>query len=406
MEQRCRYGRFLSHFLVFLLSISTTLAASDSQRLSKLKSLASSSKLISFNVDEFERFVEAAPRSYNLFVLLTAHPSICKPCGPMRSQLKKVISDFYSLSGSKRSSKPTFFAELQVSSSEQVFLKKYNVDHVPIFYAFKAGTSRSYPTDLSPDSLDKYPIQSLGLSPNGLKQFINHRSGSRMKVVRGDTQIPFVQSVRTFMPAIILFTIIAALICIVTEAYKNPMLWFFLIVLVYIFSVGGGHYSWIHNTPLAVTNNEGNWQYVAPGSRSQYVAEGFFVSATCVSISVLVILIQEMPSVIPDKGSQTFLGLFMLFMTSIAIGALLALYYLVSGLILCKRIANLPLSSPNLCPNLCFTVLCRSCVRKIIRKCRNIYNTARCKKREVWTPDSGGFRGFAGVGSMKAFVFM
>lgn len=333
------WAKFATLLLVtILLSQFSSLvqADSDSQRLSTLSSLkmdhgAASSNLITFDIDSFEEYVESAPRSYHIFVLFTADPSMCVPCAPMRKQLQQVAMEYENLSQRKKSSKPTFFAELKISASDQMLLQKYGIRHVPLFYVFQSSSSRIYPTVLRDGALDNYPLQQRGMGANQLKEFVNARVGSKLTVVRGGYPIPFKQKVRDFMPVILMSVALAVVIAIATEAYKNPMVWFGLVVLVYIFSVGGGHFSWIHNTPLAYVNQNGGWQFFANGSRSQYVAEGFFVSATCVSISVLVILIQEMPTVIPNKANQAGCGMVMITMTMMAITTLLVMYQFVSS---------------------------------------------------------------------------
>lgn len=303
-------------------------AASDSSRLAQLESLkrSSSSSVIKLSIDSFEKFIESAPRSYTVMVMFNAEPSMCRPCGPMLTQLEKVAKEYESLPPKRKSPKPLFFADLKISPSDQQFLAKYGIRHVPILYSFRAGTSRMFPTSLGDNSPDSYPLQQVGIAANQIKDFVNARTASRLTLVRGGYQIPFVQPVRQFMPLIILVVGLSALFCVVTGAYKSPMLWFGLVMLVYIFSVGGGHYSWIHNQPLVVVNKDGITEYVADGSRSQYVAEGFFVSATCVSISVLVILIQELPLVVPNKSGQTICGMGMIMMTLVAIVSLLRMY--------------------------------------------------------------------------------
>lgn len=321
-------GIVLLSLSLLLLSSTLVHALSDSSRLSELQSMkhSASSRLLKFTIDTFEKYIESAPRSYSIFVLFTADPSMCKPCVPMRAQLEKVAKDYEKLPDKKKSSKPVFFAEIRISPNDQNFLGKYAIRHVPIFYAFRTGSSRTYPKAIEDKSPDNYPTQEVGIQANQMKNFVNARTGARFAIVRGGYQIPFVQTVRAFMPVILMIVGLSALLAVVTEAYKNPMFWFGLVMLVYIFSVGGGHYSWIHNQPLAVVNKDGITEYIAGGSRSQYVAEGFFVSATCVSISVLVILLQELPSVLPDKGGQTVVGLGMVMMTMLAIMALLVMY--------------------------------------------------------------------------------
>lgn len=325
-------GIVLFSLSVLVLSVTVIDALSDSSRLSELQSMkrSASSSLLKFTIDTFEKYIESAPRSYIIFVIFTADQSICKPCGPMRRQIEIIAKDYEKLSDRKKSSKPVFFAEMKISPNDQKFLGKYGIRHVPIFYAFRTGSFRTYPKAIEDKSPDNYPIQEVGIQANPMKEFVNARTGAKFALVRGGYQIPFVQTVRAFMPVILMVVGLSALSAVVTGAYKSPMLWFGVVVLVYIFSVGGGHYSWIHNQPLAVVNKDGITEYIASGSRSQYVAEGFFVSATCVSISVLVILIQELPSVIPNKGGQTMVGLGMMMMTSLAIVALLVTYQFVS----------------------------------------------------------------------------
>jgi len=271
-----------------------------------------------------------APRSYSMFVLFTADSSLCRPCGVVRAQLEKVVKEYYRVPERQRSSKPVYFAELKISPSDQEFLQQYDIKHVPLLYYFASGKSQRFPSGLRMSSPDNFNIEESGFGPNQLKEFVNSRSGSRMNVVRGGYQIPFVQPVRAFMPIILGSVFFFASVAVTTGLYKKPMTWYALVVLVYIFSVGGGHFSWITNAPLVVVNRDGAYEFIAGGSRSQYVAEGFFVSATCVGISVLAILIQELPKVLPQKGAQTIVGLGMVAMMITFIVALLILYHFVS----------------------------------------------------------------------------
>lgn len=305
--------------------------SSDSERLRMLKKESEStrSKVVVISVKEFRAVVEATPRSYSLFVMFSADPSLCEPCAKMREQFKILSSDYSSLSSRKAAKAPAFFVEVKLSSSDVEFLGTYGIKHVPILHHFASGRT-SYPRQLKEGTSDSFNLQEFGYSANAMKSFVNDRSGSKMQVIRGGYEIPFVQTVRQAMPYIFTVIGLASGVALYTGAYKSPMLWFGLVVLVYIFSVGGGHYSWIHNTPLVVVDKNGSFQYIAGGSRSQYVAEGFFVSFTCVCISGLVIAIQELPSFLSQKSAQSIVGLGMCSMTMCAIGALLAVYQMVS----------------------------------------------------------------------------
>lgn len=377
-------------FIAFFLSLHGSYhyveGLSDPERLKELTSIAKSSQsnLISSSVSKFRSYVEVAPRSYNLMVMFSADQKLCKPCAQMRNQVRTVSSDFKGLGSRNSASLPTFFMEVKLSASDQAFLGDYGIQHVPIFYFFPAGKSNSYPKRLDYGSVNSFDLQKLGIHANVLKQFVNDRTGSKFRVVRGGYEIPFVQTVRKLMPYIVTVFGISAIIAIFTGAYKSPMLWFALVVLVYIFSVGGGHYSWIHNTPLAVVDKNGKTQYIAGGSRSQYVAEGFFVSVTCVCISGLVIAIQELPKIIPQKAGQSFIGFTMFCMTGGAIGALLLLYKMVSicfyYVFACfvARFASLNrylLQSSN-----CFVSCSEILLNARHRKCHNISITAKCNQ--------------------------
>lgn len=329
-----QHGKLLSGILivtVICINIGFSSALSDAERSAKLESLqrSSYSGMLSLDIPTFRSLSEGAPRSYHFLFMLSADASLCEPCGPMRKQLEKVAKEYQSLAPRKKSSKPLFFVEVLVSPQNQDFIKEYGIRHVPVIYMLRAGSSRSFPKEIGGPDPDSYPIQEAGIGLNRIKDFINGRAGSRFAIARGSYQIPFVQTVKMYMPLILTVVGMSIVLSIVSGAYKSPMFWFGLVVLVYIFSVGGGHYSWIHNTPLAVVNKEGMYEFIASGSRSQYVAEGFFVSATCVAISVLVILIQELPSVIPNKSLQTLVGSFMVMLTIFAITALLVMYHFV-----------------------------------------------------------------------------
>lgn len=331
-----RNGRRLGPVLLLLLSICAFSAnlvhgAGSSASLSQLQTLkrSSHSQVLSLSIGEFEKYVERAPREYTLIVMFTADASMCKPCAPMLLAIEKIAKEYEELPDRKKSRMPVFFASLKVSPNDQAFLAKYSMQHVPILYAFRAGNTRNFPSPLNDNSPDNYQIQQFGILPNQMKNFVNARTSSSLSVVRSG-QIPFVPYVRAVMPIILVFVGFAVFVGVASGAYKRPMVWFGLVMLVYIFSVGGGFFSWIHNQPLAVVDSNGITQYFAEGSRSQYVGEGFFVSVTCVSISVLVILIQELPWVLPYKSGQSAIGLSMIMMTFVAIVALLSLYQIVS----------------------------------------------------------------------------
>lgn len=320
----------------FLITIASVHAQSDNERLDRLQEVqqSKSSKLLTLSLETFRKYIEAAPRSYSMFVLFVAEANYCQMCQPMRAQWTNVAREYAALSSRQKASKPVFFAELKISPSDRQFLEQYHIEHVPILYYFPAGKSRRFPAPLLESSPDNYNAQQLGISANQLKDFVNKRCGSKMKVIKGGYQIPFVEPVKAWMPVILTFVALCAAIAVYSGLYKNPMMWYSLVVLVYIFSVGGGHYSWIHQSPLAAVNQNGFYEFIAGGARSQFVAEGFFVSATCVGISVLVILIQQLPKVIPEKSVQTGVGLLMVGMTIVLIVALLSLYTMVSFLTL------------------------------------------------------------------------
>lgn len=369
--------------------VAESASPSDQQRLETLTAArkSSSHSLISLSISSLRPLIESAPRSYSLIVMFTADPALCKPCGAMRKQVQSLSGEYATLPTRRASNKPVFFAEVKLSQSDQEFLAAYGIRHVPILYHFGAGPSKSYPTTLSDSSSDSFALQKHGLAINAMKKFVNDRTGSALKVVRGGYEVPFVQTVRKLKPYIFTLLAIAAAIAIYTGAYKSPMLWFAIVVMVYIFSVGGGHYSWIHNTPLVVVDNNGRTQYVSGGNRSQYVAEGFFVSLTCVCISGLVILIQELPSFLPQKSAQGVVGFSMFFMTVCAIGALLTLYQSVSSSPHIVQIQQLTEHATRvLLPFLTHVFVHILPFIDVCRKCQGTCTITKCKKSDFLLP--------------------
>lgn len=373
--------------ILILHHVATAASSSDQQRLETLSAARKTSRhsLISLSVSSLRPLIESTPRSYHLIVMFTADQNLCKPCASMRKQVQKLSEEYSTLPARRAAAKPVFFAEVMLSQNDQQFLSAYGVRHVPIFYHFAPGSSKAYPKALSDESSDNFNLQAHGFGVNPMKKFVNDRTGSGLKVVRSGYEVPFVQTVRKLKPYIFTLVAIAAAIALYTGAYKNPMLWFAVVVMVYIFSVGGGHYSWIHNTPLVVIDNNGRTQYISGGNRSQYVAEGFFVSLTCVCISGLVILIQELPSFLPQKSAQSAVGFSMFFMTVCAIAALLALYQMVSCSLLPSLnlgVCILTLTNPflisriqhttHILPFLFFAI-------NVHRKCRDTCTITKCK---------------------------
>ncbi len=275
------------------------------------------------STDSFHRYAEATPRSYSLFVFFTADNSICEPCGGMQRSMAEVARAYHDLPSRKQARHPVFFAALKLSpQTDQHFLARYSLERVPLLY--HVSPHASMPRQLT--GADNYDVMRLGIGANSIRAFVNERVGAQLKVVRANEVIQFRATVNKYKP--MLFTLGALGVALVVRLglYKSPLMWFCCVVAVYIFSVGGGHFSWIHDTPIYKINRDGLPEFIAGGARSQFVAEGFFVSVTCVSISALIILVQEMNSWVPYKSMQGMVGLFLTGCTFLAIWILLSLY--------------------------------------------------------------------------------
>jgi OST3 / OST6 family, transporter family len=324
-DRLCAYSSVL---LVLVALAAAAGGLSDADRVAKLDSVRAGKRdgVLSLTIDTFRKYVETAPRSYSLLVLLTADPSMCKPCEVMRREFGDASAGYYKASQSVRSSHPVFFAELKLSLADQTFLAEYGIQHVPVLYHFGPALKNKYPSKLVVPGPSSYDLQGQGIGANPIKTFINARTRSKLPVTRSNYQIPFVSTVRTFLPAIFMTLAAIELTAIYLGWIYQPLFWFACVVVVYMYSVGGGHYSWIHDTAFAVVGQSGDMQYVADGSRNQYVAEGMFVSFTCSTISALIIAINEMPRFISSKNSQTAVGLSLFVLTVASITALLLLY--------------------------------------------------------------------------------
>jgi hypothetical protein len=309
---------------------STVAALSDSERVATLDQVSRGKRdgVLSLNAASFRKYVETSPRSYSLLVLFVADASICKPCAPMRTEFGRAAAEYAKLSTSRQARHPVFFAELKLSLDDRSFLSDYGIEHVPILHRFGPGKSKPYPGVLSSFAGEGLAIEQAGFSLNAIKRFVNSRVRSRLPVVRGDYQIPFASTVRTMMPLIVTAAAAGAALAVFLGWVRRPMFWFGCCVVVYMYSVGGGHYTWINNSPFAVVNADGVPQYVSEGSRNQYVAEGMFVSLTCSAISAIVILINELPHVFSAKNGQTAVGLVLACVVFACITTLLSLYQL------------------------------------------------------------------------------
>lgn len=314
-----------------LLICSVSGGPTDAERVSKLNEVRRGKRggVLTFNIPHFRKYIEASPRSYSMIVLFVADPSICKPCRPMRQQLEKIAGEYYGGSQRSQASHPVYFASLSIGMEDRQFLGEYGIEHVPILYHFGPGKSQKFPATLQTrTSADSYQVEQSGIGANAMKMFINERTGSRLRAVRGDYTIPFAPVVRQLKPVIFLVVGLLAALSTFMGWYKQPMFWFVCCVIVYMYSIGGGHYTWINNSPFASVNGDGMTQYVADGSRNQYVAEGMFVSLTCGAITVIAISINELPKFVPNKGGQNLIGLSLAGVCFVCTTLLLGLYQL------------------------------------------------------------------------------
>lgn len=314
--------------LVVLLLCGRAMASDDSSRLAKLDSVrrTKSDGVLSLSKSTFRKYIESAPRSYSLFVLFTTvDQSLCKPCGPMRREFAKLAQEYYSQSR-RQASRPVFFGELKLAISDQDFLADYRMQHVPVLYFFESGASKAFPAPLALQSPNSFDVQTEGFGVNAMKMFVNKRSGARMKVALADYRISFVATVQKYLPMLAFFLVAFTVISIYCGWNRHPMFWFGCVLLVYMYSIGGGHFCWINDSPIAVINRESVVEYISPGSRNQFVAEGALVAMTCILMSALIILIYELPTLIPDKASQTAIGLVVAGLTFFSVFSLLSLY--------------------------------------------------------------------------------
>jgi OST3 / OST6 family, transporter family len=315
---------------MLVLSAERSAAASNDDRIAKLDQVRRSKPdgVLGLNADTFRKYIEAAPSTYSLFVLFIADASMCKPCVPMRKELGRAAAAYYGLPERQMARHPVFFAELKLSLDDRAFLNDYSIEHVPIFHHFGPTSRRLFPAALVSFPSDGYAVEKLGVSSNAIKAFVNAKAGSRMQVVRGDYQIPFASTVRAMMPALVSAAGLVAATAVYLGWVNRPMFWFVLCVVVYMYSVGGGHYTWINNSPFAVVNSHGVAQYISDGSRNQYVAEGMLVSVTCSAISAIVIGINELPRLLAPGVKQATIGFAMVFVVFACTTLLLSLYTL------------------------------------------------------------------------------
>jgi hypothetical protein len=316
-------------FVLFLLHAFAVCAgeAGDASRLSKLDAVRENKrdKVLALTTSSFRKYIEVSPRSYTLIVLLTADKSICKPCAAMRRNFGQVATEYYNAPKKQQASHEVYFAELKVSVNDQGFLKDYSIQHVPMLYHFSRGSRNVYPKALEsgPDNLN---VEEMGSGMNAMKSFLNDRTRSRLRVMRTDYKIPFVPYMRAFLPFIIGLATCIGVIALSLGWTNKPFFWFMCCVIVYMYSVGGGHFSWIHDVPFAVVNSEGKTDIIANGSRSQYAAEGLIVSILCSLISAFIIMLNELPSYVSDTNAQTATGLLIACLTSALVTLLLSLH--------------------------------------------------------------------------------
>lgn len=305
-------------------------ALSDSDRVAKLEDVRRGKRdgLLVLNSDSFRKYIEPPLRSYSVMVLMTADPSICKVCAHMKREFTTLAADYYKLPSRLQARHPVFFAELKLSLQNQELLTDYGIEHVPILHHFGPAKAKQFPGKISGFAQNGYEIEKKGVSVNSLKDFVNGQTGARFSVTRGSYEIPFASSVRSMMPGIVTGVALFA----ATSAYlgwvQQPMFWFGICVMVYLYSLGGGHYTWINNSAFAVVDANGATRYVAEGSRNQHVAEGMLVSLACTVISAVLIVAIELPHLVRSKGGQTIFGLTLAVLVSICITMLLGLYFL------------------------------------------------------------------------------
>lgn len=317
--------------LLLLCAAPSSAALSNEERLSRLRSAISTkqSGMLTLSTETFKKYIEAQDRSYSLIVYFTAEAKICEPCSSMHTSVSKIAREYNGLASSRRGKRPVFFASLKLTGSEQDFLQRYGIAQVPLLYHF--NSRNRYPiSKLS--GPDFYDVSNRGFGANSLRQFINERTGSRLPVIRAGYSVPFGATVKSARPFLFICLLFALAAVVHFQAYKIPMFWFCVVVTVYIFSVGGGHFSWIHDTPIYTVDRDGAFEFIAAGARTQYVAEGFLVSITCVLISAFIIAVQELPSIVKNRTLLGGAGIVFTVMTYVAITLLMGLYHTVRHL--------------------------------------------------------------------------
>ena len=173
-------------------------------------------------------------------------------------------------------------------------MKVCDFTRVSLLYHFSPGSSREYPAPVR-DGSDYYDAEFHGIGLSMLNSFVNKRTGSKMII--GDYAIPFLPILkeRSMFIAGVAGPLVAEIV--VKQFCLRPYFWFACVMAVCMFSLGVGHYTWIQNVPWPVVSEDGTTQYIAGGSKNQYVAEVLFISTLCAIISVPIILPRELPSI-------------------------------------------------------------------------------------------------------------
>lgn len=317
-------------------STATQLRKKGEERLKWMLQQSAKTPLISLTPSTYRKFVTSGPRPYTVLVTFTAlHSQFqCAICRSLHDELLPLAAWYEQHRYLNQAENPhhlVFFAEVDYGSNNEIF-REMQLQQAPLMVyipATDSGNSSRVATLLKDlPSNYQFNVNKWGLNADGVQKFVVSRTSIGYDVVPTyepprDYTVPILV-VSTLVLSIILFRVTVAAFpqaWLLWELRKQPMLYYFMGLGVYLFCTSGGMYNIIRGMPFMHVPQRGEESFIFhPDSSMQYGIESVSVAFLYLMCSIMLMLLNS------RFASSTYVN-----RTMVVGGALFGLHYMFSA---------------------------------------------------------------------------
>jgi oligosaccharyltransferase complex subunit gamma len=264
---------------------------------------------------EYKRFLEEAPRPYDVVVFFTA-PN-CNMCDEVEAELTQVANLYknsgaiYPINDENKKQRAVYFVKVSFEAATKEIFVGLQFRSVPNILVSTPKILRlrdNEKVEHYRSFLWQISMSDGTLTSQKLLDHVNKKTGRSVEYKESILNL--------FIVLIFLGGFLAAGVFAFLKFrpfFLSSKLWMVGSMVVYFICMSGIVYNIIHNVPFNNVDRDGNVEWFHSGGRSQFGAEGYIMSGTISVLGLLLILLLQLPKYTEStNGKIIYLGIFLL----------------------------------------------------------------------------------------------